>query len=321
MAIPLLCRMATPFTAGHEVDEDAFAALVERFIASGHGVYIASGGSGEGHALTDAELSRVYGIGVAVGRGRIAVNANPPEKHTVAQTVHQARLAAAAGVDVINIYGPTMSHGYRPTDDELVDYFEGVLREVDARFAIAPNPVLGYTPGAALMAGIADRNPNVVAINLAGLGSAYFVSLMDARHREVPVYVPFDGSLYTLPLGAAGLLSAEANILPRTLRRYLDLHGSGDTKQLVQVYADLQRFNTFTKRWYGNTTRWIKLAMRLLDLPGGAGGARPPYRWPDEEQVRRFARELLALHIPEIDEMAAAAGLTTDSLAAGQEKA
>jgi 4-hydroxy-tetrahydrodipicolinate synthase len=318
--IPLLCRMATTFTPDHELDEDAFEQLLQRFIDADLGVYIGSGGSGEGHALTDGELSRIYEIGVAVGKGRIAVNANPPEKHTVAQTVHQARLAVAAGVEVINVYGPTMSHGYRPTDEEIVAYFEGILHEVGAPIAIAPNPVLGYSPSARVMAGIADRNPNVVAINLAGLGNAYFVSLMDALHREVPVYVPFDGSLYTLPLGATGLLSAEANILPRTLRRYLDLHEQGGTKQLVAVYADLQRFHTFAKRWYGATPRWIKLAMRLLDLPGGAGGPRPPYLWPPDAQVRRFARELLELHIPEIDELAAAAGLTEQSVTAEQEK-
>jgi 4-hydroxy-tetrahydrodipicolinate synthase len=308
--IPLLCRMATTFAADHAVDEDAFVQLLQRFVDSDLGVYIGSGGSGEGHSLTDAELSRIYEIGVAVGNGRIAVNANPPEKHTVDQTVHQARLAVAAGVEVINIYGPTMAHGYRPTDEEIVAYFEGVLRQIDAPMAIAPNPVMGYTPAAALMAGIADRNANVVAINLSGLGNAYFVALKDAQTREVPVYVPFDGSLYTLPLGASGLLSAEANIIPKTLRRYLDLHEKGDTEELVSVYAQLQRFNSFGRRWYGATPRWIKLAMRLLGIPGGAGGPRPPYLWPAEAQVQRFAQELLDLRIPEIDEMAGAVGLT-----------
>lgn len=314
--IPLLCRMATTFTADHALDEEAFARLVQRFVDNNIGVYIGSGGSGEGHALSDAELSRIYEIGVAVGKGKVAVNANPPEKHTVAQTVHQARLAVAAGVDVVNVYGPTMSHGYRPTDDELVAYFEGVLREVDAPVAIAPNPVMGYTPSARLMAGIADRNGNVVAVNLSGLGNAYFVALTDALSRDVPVCVPFEGSLYTLPMGAAGMLGAEANIIPKTMRRYLDLHSQGASKELLALYADLHRFAAFGKRWYGATPRWIKLAMRLLGIPGGAGGPRPPYLWPAEREIRRFARELLDLRIPEIDEMAAAAGLTPDSVAA-----
>ena len=200
-----------------------------------------------------------------------------------------------------------MAHGYRPTPEEITAYFDAVLKQVKAPMAIAPNPVMGYTPSARVMADIADRHANVVAINLAGLTNAYFVELQDALAREVPIYVPFDGSVYTVPLGAAGILSAEANILPQSFRRYADLHDGGDPAELVELYAGLMRFGTLGKRWYGATPRWIKLAMRVLDIPGGAGGPRPPYLLPAQDVIDRFERELLALGLAEVDEQAAAA--------------
>jgi dihydrodipicolinate synthase/N-acetylneuraminate lyase len=304
--IPLICRTATTFTAGQALDEDALAEFLCRLVDAGLGVYLASGGSGEGHALTPPEIRRVYDIGVSVGKGKVPVNANPPEQHTPRAMIEQAEIAIAAGVDVINIYGPTVLHGYRPTPAEITAYFDEVLASVAAPVAIAPNPVMGYTPAARVMADVADRHHQVVAINLSGLGNGYFVELMDALSRDVPVYVPFDGSLYTLPLGAAGLLGAEANIIPQTVRRYIDLH-QGDPAELAAVYADLLRFSAFARQWYGATPRWIKLAMRVLGLPGGSGGLRAPYRMPSQDVIDRFSAGLLALGIAEIDELAAAA--------------
>lgn len=308
--VRLLCRMATTFTASQELDEKAFERFLDRFLANDLGVYIASGGSGEGHALTNGERRRVYEIGVAMCKGKVPVNANPPEQHTVWATVEQAQIAVDAGVDVVNIYGPTMAHGYRPTSAEITAYFDSVASAVKAPIAIAPNPVMGYSPAASVMADIANRHGNVVAINLSGLANAYFVQLKDALSRDVEVYVPFETSLYTLPLGAAGLLGAEANIVPKTFRRYLDLQEAGDTDEFMAVFAGLMRFAALGKEWYGATPRWVKLAMRVLGLPGGEGGVRGPYLMPAQPDIDRFARELLAVGLPEIDELAAATGLT-----------
>ena len=49
-------------------------------------------------------------------------------------------------MDVVNIYGPTAWHGFRPTDDELMSYYDEVFAEVRHPTALAPNPIIGYTP-------------------------------------------------------------------------------------------------------------------------------------------------------------------------------
>tara|TARA_B100000315_G_scaffold254843_1_gene296760 strand:- start:747 stop:1691 length:945 start_codon:yes stop_codon:yes gene_type:complete len=307
--LTLLCRNATTFTKSEGLDEEAFREFLQRFVDARLGVYLASGGSGEGHALSRDELRRVYKIGVEVCKGKVPVNANPPEQHTAQATIEHAKLAVEAGVEVVNVYGPASLHGYRPTDAEFTGYFDEVLGAIKHPVAIAPNPVIGYTPRPALIAGICDRFSQVVAVNLSGLDDTYFIDLKDLIKRDVGIYVPLPGSLHTLALGATGLLNPEANIIPKTFRRYLDLYESGDFDALGRVYADLQRFNRHVGKWHSGSPRWLKMTMKVLKLPGGEGGVRLPYLMPEDDEAESFTDGLLRLRLPEIDELAGAAGL------------
>ncbi len=90
----LLCRTATTFgNNGIGLDEEAFRQHLQRLIGAGLGVYVGSAGSGESHAMTRDELATIYRIAVQEGKGKVAVNANPPEQHTAALTLE----AFAAG--------------------------------------------------------------------------------------------------------------------------------------------------------------------------------------------------------------------------------
>lgn len=309
MPMTLLCRNATTFTSTKALDETAFQKFLQRFVDAKLGVYLASGGSGEGHALTRDEILRIYRIGVEVCKGKVLVNANPPEQNTARDTIEHARLAVAAGVDVINIYGPASWHGFRPTEAEFFAYFDEVFKEIKYPAALAPNPVIGYTPRPALIAEVCKRHSQVVDINLSGVGDAYFIELKDALTRNVNIFVPFQSCLHMLGLGATGLLGAEANIIPKTFRRYIDLYESGNHAELAVVYADLQRYNRYVAKWHSGGPRWIKMAMKILKLPGGEGGPRGPYLMPPDDEVQKFADGFLRLRLPEIDETARAAGL------------
>jgi 4-hydroxy-tetrahydrodipicolinate synthase len=302
----LICRTATTFAPDGSLDVAAQEQFLQRLVDCGLGLYLASAGSGEGHALDQDEIRRLYQVGVSVGGGRVPVNANPPEAHTSRRSIEHAQLAAGCGVDAVNIYGPTAWHGFRPTDSELMAYYDEVFAEVRHPTALAPNPVIGYTPSPRVIADICAKHHQVVAVNLAGLNDYYFIQLQDALTRPVEIFVPFMSSLHTLSMGAAGLLGAEANILPRTFRQYLDLHAAGRLGELGEVYAHLYRFSRFVSPWHSASPRWIKMAMAVLGLPGGRGGPRGPYRMPGPDELERFAADLSALGIPEITDLLAA---------------
>ena len=79
---------ATTFAPSGELDEAAFRLWLRRFRDVKIGVYVGSGGNGEGHALTPRELDRVYRIAVEELKGKVPVHANLPEEHTALQTIN-----------------------------------------------------------------------------------------------------------------------------------------------------------------------------------------------------------------------------------------
>jgi dihydrodipicolinate synthase/N-acetylneuraminate lyase len=309
--LTLIVRTATTFAPDGSLDEEAFAQYLQRFVDTGLDVYVASGGSGEGCALTIDELRRVYQIGVSVCRGKVLIGSNQPDQHTPAASIEHATLAVEAGVDEVQIYGPASWHGYQSTGEEYAAYFDAVLKSVTHPVALCPNPTV-QSASPQVIAALCDRYRQVQTVNLTGIhNDVYLGTLVDALHRDdVKVNVDWSNSLSTVPLGAGGLHAAEANFTPKTYRRYLDLSDAGDTSpEIGKVYADLRRVTRFTAGWKSSSPRLHKMVMKVFRLPGWEGGVREPQLMLDDTEIERFTRGALALNIPEINEMAAAAGL------------
>lgn len=309
--IPICTRAATPFTIDGALDEDALRAHLGRLADAGVGFWLGSGGSGEGFTLSHAELARVYQIGVEVGRGRVLVGSNQPETHTPGAALEHAQIAVKAGVDVVNLYGPASWHGYRPTDREFLRYMDVVAGALDHELALSPNGTLGYAPSPKLLAQVTAKYPQVTTLNLTGInGDAYLRELVDELDREVVIYAGYPGSINALGLGATGLHDAvaEGNTIPLTFRRYADAVAIGDLGDAARAYRDLSNFAALVTPWKAASPRWLKMAMKVLGLPGGAGTVREPYLMPDAEDEKRFLEGALRLDIPEINDLARAAG-------------
>lgn len=307
----MLCRSATPFTVGGELDEAALRKHLLRLVDANLGVYLGNPGSGEGHALTHDELRRLYKIGVDVCKGRVPVHANPPEQPTARDTLEQMAIAIDAGVDLINLYGPAGRHGYKGTDDELLAYFDHVLSATSHAIALAPDPATGHTAKPEIVANICNRYLQIKAVNLGDTSEDYLLTLRGLLARPVDLCVVSPGALRALDIGAAGAVSAEANIIPKTCRRYLNsLESNSASAEATAVYLQLKKFSIYVSKWGPSNARWIKVCMKVLKLPGGEGGLREPYQLPTESEMRKFVAGLLKLDIPEIDELADLAGCT-----------
>jgi dihydrodipicolinate synthase/N-acetylneuraminate lyase len=305
-SITVLSFNCTTFTPNQTLDTAALRASLQRFVDQRITVFLASGGSGEGNSLSRDELRQVYTVGVETYRGVLPVYANLPEVGFVDRAIDLARLAIDCGVDAVNLYGPASLHGYRPTDAELTAYYDELLVAIHHPTVVAPNPIHGYTPNVSVIADVCNRHSQVIGVNLIGLdGDGYFLALMDKLRRSIAVNVPVPGSMSMLALGARGVISPLANVIPRTVREYVDAYARGDTATSGRAYADIERLNRFIQGYgqgFGGP-RWQKLAMRTLGLPGGEGGLRLPYLMPPRSQAERFAEGLLGLGIAEIDDL------------------
>jgi 4-hydroxy-tetrahydrodipicolinate synthase len=306
-AFDLYCRNATTFAPDGSFDEEAFRRYLQRFIDARIGVYLASLGSGESGSMTADELRRVYRVGVEVCKGRIPVNANPPEKLSVRETLEHVQWAVDAGVEVVNVYGPAAWHGYRPSEEEFFAFFDELLPAVKAPVAFSPNASLGRAPTPAMLAMLCEKHPQIVVLNLLTQTDEYFIEVQDRLTRQVQLNVPFMGSMETLLLGATAVIGAEMNMIPATHRRYMDLFRAGRYAEAAQVYAGIARFNRYVGQWRSAHPRWIKMMMTAFRMPGAA--IRGPYVPPGADEQARFLEGLLALGLPEIDDLAREAGL------------
>lgn len=299
---------ATTFGPSASFDEPAMRAYLQRQIDAGLGVYLGSGGNGETHAMSPDELLRLYSVGVETCRGKVPMHANLPEEHTAAQTIAQARIAIEAGVGPLHLYTLEGRHGYRPTEPELIGYFDDVLAAVRHPVVIAVNPTMGYIPRPQVIAEICRRHEQIIAVRLSGQRDIYLLNVQDALGRPIHCHWQLGaGALDPLAFGTS-LFAAEANIIPATFRRFVDLALNGKLAEAGETLAEIRRFNQLVMEW-GPCARWIKMAMRVLKLPGCDGGLRKPYLMPADDVVAGFADRLLRLRIPEIDAMARTAGV------------
>ena len=296
----VFCMAATPFTAGGDVDEAALRKHLRRMVDANVGVYLGSGGAGEGHALRADELRRVYEIGVDECRGRVPVHANPPEPRTAAAMLDLARHAVAAGVDVVQLYPMDAGHAMRPTPAEQAAYYDDLLGAIDHPVALSVHVHAGYMAPVALLAKLCRQHPQVQAINVIGAPVSYFVELRDAVDACVGLNVRLVNAIEGYALGARGFLAAEPNIAPLLCRSIADRVAANDIGGAGEALARLVRLATVVNRWAPSTARWVKMAMKVLDLPGGAGGLRKPYLMPAGEELDAMAAQIAALRIEEL---------------------
>jgi dihydrodipicolinate synthase/N-acetylneuraminate lyase len=273
----------TPFTPDGSIDEPAMTAHIKRLVDAGCGMYIGSPGTGEGHALSDSELDRIYRLAVEVSAGTVPVNANPPEGRTPARAIELAQLAARAGVDSVEIYTLDPGHGMAMTNRERDVYYDGILGQIDhpvtlsLQRPIASNWQLSIED----IVTLAARHQNIEGVHVQAMTTQFRLMLKGALGKSVAVYGPAPTALQDSLLGLDGFQSAEANIFPELAASIARVSVTGDVAAAAAGFRTLMLFLGQVDRW-GTAVRWGKLALEALGLPGGNGIVRPPYVYPAE---------------------------------------
>jgi dihydrodipicolinate synthase/N-acetylneuraminate lyase len=159
-----------------------------------------------------------------------------------------------------------------------------------------------------VLAQLTSRYHQVTGIRATNATPGYLIAIKDAITRDdMRYYAILANAPTALALGVDGIFGSKANLIPRTIRTFMDLCDTGDYRRYGPAYVQLMRLHSHVMQWHPAGARWIKMGMRVLGLPGGQGGPRPPYLMPVDD-LPRFTAGLLALGIPEIDELLAAAG-------------
>jgi dihydrodipicolinate synthase/N-acetylneuraminate lyase len=219
-----------------------------------------------------------------------------------------ARHAVAANVDVVQLYPLDAGHAMRPTSAEQETYYHDLLDAIEHPVALSVHVYAGYVAPIPLLRALCRTYRQIVAINVIGTPLAYFVELKDAVDPRVALNVRLVNAIEGLALGAQGFLAAEPNIVPLLCRSIVDHLMAGDLARAGDALAQLVRFSSVVNRWAPSTARWVKMAMKVLDLPGGRGGLRKPYVMPPAAELNEMAAALARLEIDELRDRAAILG-------------
>lgn len=207
----VVVALLTPYRPDGSVDLDALARHVDQLVEAGVDGLMPAGTTGEGALLDDDEILAVVEATLRAAAGAAPVLAHVGRPATAA-TVRLLRRAVEAGADMVSAVVP---YYYGLDDRQLVAHYEVLLE------AAGSTPVFAYT--------IPDRARNELsAAVVRELAAAGLAGVKDStksleRHREylacgVPVLMGSDGLvLQALELGAAGCVSAIANLRPDLL--------------------------------------------------------------------------------------------------------
>jgi 4-hydroxy-tetrahydrodipicolinate synthase len=292
----VMTNVITPFTVAGALDEKALRAHLERLVDCGIGLYLGSPGTGDVHSLSLDEFRQICEIGVEVGLGRVPVHATTPELRDLSEMLRFAETAANAGVEEIQLWQYMGGHGIvlRPEEQRL--YWHEVLKAFHHPAALSIHIFAGYQAAVALVKELCDTYEQVKTIKMGVTNPAQIITFRDALPERVQLGSDIAAGVQQILLGVTMLGGPLANVAPKTCRTLADCYLSGDIEELAEASRRLQRLSMALEPWGRPNSRGVKMALRVLGLPGGEGGLRWPLSLPPQEDL-----DVLAAHLARIN--------------------
>lgn len=231
--------IVTPFGADGAVNYNKFAELVERQIAGGVSAICVCGTTGESATLSTREHAELADFCVRQADGRIKVvigSGSNDTTHALELSLHAQESGADALLLVTPYYNKTTQAG-------LVRHFTYIADRVDTPIILYNVPSrTGLSMTAQTYRDLA-QHPNVNGVKEASGDISLVTQTRRLCPRDFYVWSGNDDQVVPLvALGAKGVISVAANIVPEAMVSLMDLCGKGDFAQAIELqarYADL----------------------------------------------------------------------------------
>ncbi|MBU1112729.1 MAG: 4-hydroxy-tetrahydrodipicolinate synthase [Candidatus Omnitrophica bacterium] len=231
-----IVAIVTPFK-DDKVDEKVLKDLVEFQIKNSTSGIVPCGTTGESATLTYQEHDRVIEIIVEQTRQRVPVIAGTGSNSTqeaITLTKHAARVGASASLQVVPYYN-------RPTQKGLYEHFKAIAESVDIPiilYNIASRTGVNMEPET--IAKLAKDCRNIVGVKEAS-GSLEQMSRVRLACGEGFYLLSGDDAL-TLPalsIGASGVISVVANIVPKDVASLVSEFQKGNIEKAEKLHYKL----------------------------------------------------------------------------------
>ncbi|OGW68886.1 MAG: 4-hydroxy-tetrahydrodipicolinate synthase [Nitrospirae bacterium RIFCSPLOWO2_01_FULL_62_17] len=253
-----LVAIVTPFKKG-KVDEKALGDLIDWQIAQGtHGI-VPCGTTGESATLTHEEHERVVAFTIEASKGRVPVIAGTGSNSTD-EAITLTKHAKKAGADGALLITPYYN---KPTQEGLYRHYKAVAEAVDLPIVLYNIP--GRTSVNMLPPTVARLSSfkNIVAIK-EGSGSLQQVSDIIQACGDRMTVLSGDDAL-TLPmmaLGARGVITVTANIVPKDMANMTDAFAAGKLAEARKLHYKMSPL--FAALFYETNPIPVKEALGMM---------------------------------------------------------
>jgi 4-hydroxy-tetrahydrodipicolinate synthase len=254
----------TPFDENKKINERALRDHIEFLVSQGVSGIIPCGTTGESATLSWEEHNRVVDITIEQIKGKATIIAGAGSNNT-AESIQAARHAREKGADAILSITPYYN---KPTQEGLFQHFRNIALNVDIPIVLYNVP--GRT-GINLHPETIERLcefSNIVAIKEAS-GDIHQVSEIHRRCGNRLTILSGDDGL-TLPLlsvGAKGVISVTANILPQKMSLLIKHFLSGNITDARELHEEL--LPICDALFFETNPIPVKTAMNLIGMNAG----------------------------------------------------
>ena len=282
--------IVTPFNE-RGVDFKKLEELIEWHIKSKTDAIIVCGTTGEASTMTEQERKETIKFVVDVVNKRIPVIAGTGSNDT-ASAISMSKWAEKIGVDGLLVITPYYN---KTTQKGLVEHFKAIASSVTSPIIVYNVPSrtgLNINPRTLLKLCII---PNIVAIKEASGDISQIAQIKALCGDRLDIYSGNDDQVIPiLSLGAIGVISVLANIIPTDIHNMCELYLQGEHAKALKIQLNYLALNSSV--FIETNPIPIKTAMNLMGME--VGPLRLPLCEMEDNNLQLLKKELKAYNIP-----------------------
>ena len=282
----VIAAIITPFDESGRVSPSGLETIVEYVVSGGVHAIMTTGGTGEFPNLLRDERKQVTRLVVDQVNGRIPVIAGTASCSTM-ETLLLIEDAAEAGASAAIVVAP---YYFKLPEESLYQYYTDIADRGELPVILYNNPLYtGNDMSPALMSRLA-KHDRIIGVKQSNSDMGQLVELVRLAGDKMAVTTGIDSQFYpALSIGATGIFSTAASVIPRQMVEVYDLYRKGEREAALRLHMKLQILNRFLEYDPGYVAP-AKEALTMMGFP--AGPVRRPL--PDlTEEERRGVRQAL----------------------------
>lgn len=255
--------ICTPFTEDG-IDFKKFEELLEWQVKEGTDAIVVCGTTGEASTMSVQERKDAIKFVVDVIKKRIPVIAGTGTNDTAA-SIKMSQYAESVGVDGLLVITPYYN---KTTQKGLVAHFTAISEAVNTPIIVYNVPSrtgMNITPKT-LQQICTDKN--IVAVKEASGDISQIAKIKALCGDKLDIYSGNDDqTIAIMALGGLGVISVDANIIPKDISKMTHLYLEGKTQEALKIQLDMLALNDAL--FIETNPIPVKTAMNLMGMNAG----------------------------------------------------